>query len=245
MASAEFIMKRIAGKQAEITKLEKKIARIEKAKASNWENNPYYYVEDDLKWASRDLQEAKAALARYGADLVTTQEKDASRNVKVILDFLDKWAEHVYEWYKEQFGVYLIERAEYAKEDQEHCDWFNHGGWNDPNKKEIEKKHREYQKRFHARWHFLEAYVTYRKEFDGEKLRRELEQDKKAKYDGIIERTNAICGKITDASGLYVGDKGDLNGRIVGERGVAVVQTIGAGGYNIQCFHFRTLVHEA
>ena len=49
MASIEFITKRIEGKQAEIAKLEKKIARIEKAKATGLEVNPYYYREDDLK----------------------------------------------------------------------------------------------------------------------------------------------------------------------------------------------------
>lgn len=52
-----------------------------------------------------------------------------------------------------------------------------------------------------------------------------------------------LVGEITDASGLSVGSKQDLNGFIVGTRGTAKVQTIGAGGYNIQCFHFRTLIN--
>ena len=64
-------------------------------------------------------------------------------------------------------------------------------------------------------------------------------------YDDIIERTNRITGTITDATQLEVGAKGELNGYIIGERGTAKVSTIGAGGYNIQCFHFRTVIHEA
>lgn len=51
-------------------------------------------------------------------------------------------------------------------------------------------------------------------------------------------------GTITDAAALYIGPEGDINGIIVGTEGKAKIQTIGAGGYNIQCFHFRTLIHE-
>lgn len=76
------------------------------------------------------------------------------------------------------------------------------------------------------------------------KLAKDLIEEANRKYDFIIERTNAIVGEITDASGLTVGSKDDLNGYIIGTRGVAKVQTIGAGGYNIQCFHFRTLIHK-
>jgi hypothetical protein len=83
-----------------------------------------------------------------------------------------------------------------------------------------------------------------RDELDLKKLDKVLEQEANRKYDFIIERTNAIVGKITDASNLKVGAKQDLNGFIIGTKGRAKVQTIGAGGYNIQCYHFRTLINE-
>lgn len=59
-----------------------------------------------------------------------------------------------------------------------------------------------------------------------------------------IERTNEIVGEITDASYLSVNQKGNLDGFILGSRGSAQVSTIDAGGYNIQCYHFRTLIHK-
>ena len=71
---------------------------------------------------------------------------------------------------------------------------------------------------------------------DLEKLQRDLDHEADCKYDFIIERTNEIVGKITDAGGLSIGRKGDLNGLIIGTNGTAKVQTIGAGGYNIQCY---------
>ena len=60
----------------------------------------------------------------------------------------------------------------------------------------------------------------------------------------LIGRIMSTVGTITDAAALYIGPEGDINGIIVGTEGKAKIQTIGAGGYNIQCFHFRTLIHE-
>lgn len=67
---------------------------------------------------------------------------------------------------------------------------------------------------------------------------------KVAKLLDLIGRIMSTVGTITDASTLYIGPEGDINGCIEGTEGKAKIQTIGAGGYNIQCFHFRTLIHE-
>ena len=71
-----------------------------------------------------------------------------------------------------------------------------------------------------------------------------LEAERKAKILDLMARIENITGKILDAEALHIGAKGDLEGVIIGEQGKAKINTIGAGGYNIQCFHFRTLVHE-
>lgn len=72
-----------------------------------------------------------------------------------------------------------------------------------------------------------------------------LDGEVAAKYDMIVERATQKVGKVVDASGLYVADTGELNGYVKGETGKKVkITTIGAGGYNIQCFHFRVLVKE-
>lgn len=71
------------------------------------------------------------------------------------------------------------------------------------------------------------------------------EEDCDAKRACFIIRTNAITGDTITASALHIDPKsGDVNGTIAGTCGTAKVQTIGAGGYNIQCYHFRCLVRE-
>lgn len=70
-----------------------------------------------------------------------------------------------------------------------------------------------------------------------------LNEEKKAKLLHLVARISDITGPITDARGLYI-YAGDLNGVVLGEKGAAKVNTIGAGGYNIQCYHYRMLVHD-
>lgn len=248
MATIEFITKRIEGKEKEIAKLEKKMERIRKAEASNWENNPYYYGERDIRITTRELEQARKALEDYQKMLTAETEKANSRNIQVIIDFLNDWQARVREYYQKSFKEYLEARAEYYRLDHEYVDWFNHNykirRENPEEYKRKDSEHRKIRKEFEAKWRFITPYVEHRDSFNLEKLNKDLQREADAKYDDIIERTNEITGTITDASYLHIGAKGDLNGYIIGERGKAKVETIGAGGYNIQCYHFRTLIHK-
>lgn len=258
MATVEYLEKRLESKQKEIAKLNKKLDRINKAKATNWEVNPYYYREYDLKHTIRDIERAEKALQDLQKKLEEANEKANSRNVKAIIEFLDRWQDRVRELYLKRFEKYP-EALEQYKEDMKEfkLDYFD--------LRELKKKdpeqYREYKARkdaieshFQSRFGFLDPYLTREFnpktnrydlwELDKEKLDKDLKAEADRKYDNIIERTNEITGKITDAAGLEVGDKGELDGFVIGERGTAKVHTIGAGGYNIQCFHFRVLVHE-
>jgi len=59
----------------------------------------------------------------------------------------------------------------------------------------------------------------------------------------LYNRVKEITGEVTDCSSLYWGGK-CLDGYVIGKNGRAKVETIGAGGYNIQRFHLRVLVNE-
>ena len=246
MASVDFLQKRVDGKKAAVAKLEAKIARIEAAKATNWEKNPYYYHESDLKWALRDLDDERKALAKYEAELEVAKNKAASRDVQVIIDFLNNWKARVTQHYMNAIDRYLAEYAEMrAKSDEAHKwtnpETFSKYTWEERN--ERLEAYRKERYNFDKRWRWLTYYMVGF-DFEWDRLKKELDNEADRKYDFIIERTEAIVTKITDAAGLTIGDKGDLNGIIIGTTGKAYVETIGAGGYNIQCFHFRTLIHE-
>lgn len=65
----------------------------------------------------------------------------------------------------------------------------------------------------------------------------------------LWNRVRDIVGEATDWSGLHITSGNEwegavVNGIVVGTNGNAMVDTIGAGGYNIQKFHYRTLVHK-
>ena len=267
MASIEFIQSRIEGAEKKVDSLKKKIERIKKAEASGWKNNPYYYDENDLKYALRDLEDAEKSVEDYKAKLASEIEKDASRDVPAILEFLDKWKKRVIDIYSGVIREYFELKEEVAKayralpkyfyykreEDQgeEYKKYMGlkskfQGKVNGYYEKYTDELGRERERKVQdGEWEFAKMYFLSNEEESVARVVKDVEQEAKRKYDFIIERVNAICGKIVDASGLSVGGKGDLNGIIIGEKGNASVTTVGAGGYNIQIFHYRTLIHRA
>ena len=62
----------------------------------------------------------------------------------------------------------------------------------------------------------------------------------------LINRVKRITGEITNWSGITVQPGNDgwsvLNGYVVGKEGRCEVESVGAGGYNIQRYHIRVLV---
>lgn len=59
----------------------------------------------------------------------------------------------------------------------------------------------------------------------------------------LYNRVKVITGEVSDWNHIRFSGKA-LDGVVTGENGTARVETIEAGGYNIQRFHLRTLVHE-
>lgn len=75
-------------------------------------------------------------------------------------------------------------------------------------------------------------------------LNKVLERERKQKLLDLFNRIYKVTGKIIDGTDLKINEKGNLDGIVKGEVSNVKVETVGAGGYNIQCFHFRTLVKK-
>lgn len=92
--------------------------------------------------------------------------------------------------------------------------------------------------------HTLKSYVghytfSYYDEYISKLINREAER-KRAAFDAKI---NKKVGKVKSAH-LTIGMDGEINGFVEGEKGKISVTTIGAGGYNIQRYHYRVLIKE-
>lgn len=255
MASAEFLKKRVAGKQRELDELHSKLDRIQKAESSNWVNNPYGYSDRDLHQCLKSIQAAESSLLNYTSQLIA--ERSVVRDISAILEFLDAWKSRVIEYYSQDLAAFFDDleavrnlahvqscaawgSSEYLSAAQAYSD--AREAFNQKRRGYFEVSHGRRIKVRSGEYEHLEPYIrsTYAESLA--RLKAEVDGEAIRKYDDIVRRTSEIVGTITDASDLSIGLGGDLNGVIQGTAGSATVRTIGAGGYNIQCYHFRCLV---
>lgn len=110
-------------------------------------------------------------------------------------------------------------------------------------KQEMLQQYSNYRE-FKEAWYKLYSYSkeeSLRK--TDEEFRKINEKDAEAWLLDLYNRVYEITGEITDCAGIQWGGK-CLDGYVVGQKGKASVETIGAGGYNIQKWHLRTLVKK-
>lgn len=82
-----------------------------------------------------------------------------------------------------------------------------------------------------------------------DEIKKSNERSAKALVLNLWKRVKDITGPVTDTTWLHITSANEfeglaLNGYVIGENGVADVESILAGGYNIQKLHIRTLVHK-
>ncbi|HFK1543403.1 TPA: hypothetical protein ACGXM3_005225 [Bacillus cereus] len=166
-------------------------------------------------------------------------------------EFKDKLKQKVFETQMEcikttpEYAEYLDENGEVQEQYKNEHDLANIHPRN-PMKKYLEERDLDYSGVQARKVSYAGAVVmnmdTMREPKRLQYLEETLEHDKQMKMFDLIQRITKAVGEITDASSLKVNQKGNLDGLIIGDKGKARLETIGAGGWNIVCFHYRTLI---
>lgn len=193
---------------------------------------------------------------------------------QILIDFLNDWKEHCREYVLTMADKYFEEKQElrdtintycweYIVDNKDKFDYlfnnypdnfatFNNGinyaqyinSYRDFKEFESIYNVKELKKSLENKYnnYFVQFYISHRQDINA--LDKELEKEKNNKLLDLMNRVTAITGIITDTTNLKINAKGDIDGIIYGEKGNCKVTTIGAGGYNIQCFHYRVLVKK-
>lgn len=240
------IRNRIEKKEQEIAKMEKNLVKYVVDEEFTAMCDRYFETKDrteldaykkahNMMWLPEyyskryDLEDAKVTLAKYHKQLEAQQAKENTINElpAVIKEFAkeleDRWNRYDF-WKKEQI------REEYKKV---------------PEYREREA-YREFQHKMNEKWGrgwYEFAYYT-----TDEQIKKNNRNAVDALILNLVTRTVEIAGTIKDAQYLEL-ERDNLgyaviNGIVIGEKGKAKVESIGAGGYNIQRYHIRVLVKE-
>lgn len=233
--------------EAKVEKINKTIERhraqakkkLDIIQANGWELNTWNYVgggptpNEDAYWticefeskmsdvtnAQKKLEEAKQVVENWKIKLAKQQEIETAI-ANEIPDVLKQVRNHLVEsWVQydleEKVRIYSVKHRMLEEEN---------------------KSYREYRQ-----------VIPYSREEAFQRTEEEFRKIEEREADiwllDLYNRIKDITGEITDTSGIRWGGK-CLDGVVKGKKAMAVVDTIVAGGYNIQRLHYRTLVKE-
>lgn len=229
--------------ESKILNKRRQIEKLERRQAKNLANpnaDPY-----DIRRDRYELEQANATLVKYLEQLRKAELDAALPEIPLIRSFLEQWEQRCIEWHNKEVEEYV--NAYHLMEQEKFIESL------DPNQVKylayrIYGRHSEYK--FFRAWadahisQFAQEHTSYKNRClneDGIKL---IRKERDSKYVKFLRQILAITGDVTDVRGLRIGAEGDINGVVIGTKGKASVNTFGAGGYNIQCFHFRTTIKE-
>jgi hypothetical protein len=244
------IDERIEKKQKDIEKRKNLILKLEKKMETITDEYDLRWVADDLRTSKNKLKDLEIKLLNLNNQKEKEQAKNAIERIPIIEEFLETWKLKTIEWFKMDYQRLKDYKKELKQKENELKQWqqenkiYHWGKEVREKEKELGIDHETTTKKLRMSFHNLTLnLIQYGAKWEQE-LEKEIEKDKNDKRQFLILRVKEITGQITDASFLHIGLNGEINGCIIGEKGKAKVETISAGGYNIQCYHYRVLVKE-
>ena len=214
-----------------------------------WSAEPsdMYRIRCDLEYAKEDLKHKEVDIINQENIVNSYKEKLAkaintdniiNNNIpKVFIEFLDQWKKRVYDYYINGFNDYLAKIKELRLQRPNYVPYY-YGRDNT-----AYYAYKEWEEKYSAIQDPLFDKLALEGSNKEKYLNDLLEEEKKNKLLDLNRRVTKVVGTITDASNLYIGYDGNINGIVIGEQGKAKVTTISAEG-PIQRFHYRVLVHK-
>lgn len=202
----------------------------------------YGYAKEAVRDSERKIKELTQVRDNWKTKLELQKAKDTEFESipQVIKDFVHNWRLRAFKITMEQVAEYETRYKEIKKL---YDDSFKYGYGSQEYKELMDKYKKSYQLLINT-YSQLVRIIAFKRNKEQE-LNDLLDKEEKAKIFDLIARVTKVVGTITDASGLSIGyQNGELNGIVIGTDGKAEVETIGAGGYNIQIFHYRVLVKK-
>ena len=173
---------------------------------------------DDISRLEREINETTLSLAEYRKQLTGLMER-----VSVLITDMPDILKGLKEELVERWDKWDIERRDRIQADYRELDY-----------KEFSKK-------------YTHAEVVFKGKSD-EQIHDDNVQSAENLIIDLIYRVRKITGEITDWSNICAsagtGGFTVLNGTVIGKEGIACVESITAGGYNIQRLHIRVLVYS-
>jgi len=256
--------------QKRITKVEKTKAAFEHDPSRENDFN-YSIAQEDYKTTTNKLKDLQFTVNTWTERLNKEKAKQnfISDIPEILKQFCENWKQSAIEWYNNKYENYIktssqlkqterkiridiinnqSEFAKYRKLNYDDFDLINPYYLWRKYEKIIEENNA--MKELNKSLVFITdiIIINMTREHDEEDrqkyLEKEMEVEKQNKLIDLMQRIIDITGTLTDCNGLSISPKGGIDGIVKGEKGSAKIETISAGGYNIQCYHFRTLVHE-
>ena len=173
---------------------------------------------DDISRLEREITETALTLDNYRKQLTGLMDR-----VSVLITDMPDILKGLQEELVERWDKWDIERRDRIQSDYRELDY-----------KEFSRKYNH-------------ADVVFKSKTD-EQIHDDNVQAAEDLIIDLIYRVRSITGDITDWSNIRAtagtGGFTVLNGTVIGKEGIACVESITAGGYNIQRLHIRVLVHS-
>ena len=216
----------IAKKTAYIVKNAKKLEAMgisADAKAFDYRNNDEAYnllynirwYKEDIERLTKEIEEKKSSLEKYYKQKSGELEKENIYKLEIPEVMHKLEAELVEKW-----DLYDLEKKQRLLKEYHELGYYD-----------FIKKNR------YSAYQFIHS--------TNEEIHKQNEADAKNMVMDLYARVKEITGEVTDWRGIeleYANCGACLNGLVIGKEGRAVVESILAGGYNIQRLHIRVLV---